>query len=175
MSFVVGKRMVVCIWVIFSQLFISDNVRILIPWTGFGFIRLLYISHASIEVILFIFSFFRGYHFYKPGYQKDSQTPNMFHINIFSMNEYCREWPDNISVIYKWQSLKLTRKTPTASTYKSVIICATSTMFKCIGLPKPNLNSEYSQRLSTLLCRNVWCVLVYMPAHNSFFTYIINI
>ncbi|KAG2279968.1 hypothetical protein Bca52824_051188 [Brassica carinata] len=54
------------------------------------------------------------------------------------------------------ESLKLTRKTPTASTYKSVIICATSTMFKCIGLPKPNLNSEYSQRLSTLLCRNVW-------------------
>ncbi|KAL0705520.1 hypothetical protein Bca4012_071945 [Brassica carinata] len=54
------------------------------------------------------------------------------------------------------ESLKLTRKTPTASTYKSVIICATSTMFKCIGLPKPNLNSEYSQRLSTLLCRNLW-------------------
>ncbi|WZZ80566.1 hypothetical protein YC2023_101138 [Brassica napus] len=54
------------------------------------------------------------------------------------------------------ESLKLTRKTPTASTYKSVIICATSTMFKRIGLPKPNLNSEYSQRLSTLLCRKVW-------------------
>ncbi|KAF2539776.1 hypothetical protein F2Q68_00021982 [Brassica cretica] len=58
------------------------------------------------------------------------------------------------------ESLKLTRKTPTASTYKSVIICATSTMFKRIGLPKPNLNSEYSQRLSTLLCRKVWCVLL---------------
>ncbi|CAF2109449.1 unnamed protein product [Brassica napus] len=61
----------------------------------------------------------------------------------------------NFTLIY-WYSLKLTRKTPTASTYKSVIICATSTMFKRIGLPKPNLNSEYSQRLSTLLCRKVW-------------------
>ncbi|CAN6807651.1 unnamed protein product [Brassica oleracea] len=63
---------------------------------------------------------------------------------------------NNGMIHYQSKSLKLTRKTPTASTYKSVIICATSTMFKCIGLPKPNLNSEYSQRLSTLLCRNVW-------------------
>ncbi|KAH0878754.1 LOW QUALITY PROTEIN: hypothetical protein HID58_066148, partial [Brassica napus] len=61
---------------------------------------------------------------------------------------------NNGMIHYQSKSLKLTRKTPTASTYKSVIICATSTMFKCIGLPKPNLNSEYSQRLSTLLCRN---------------------
>nr|VDD43929.1 unnamed protein product [Brassica oleracea] len=70
---------------------------------------------------------------------------------------------NNGMIHYQSKSLKLTRKTPTASTYKSVIICATSTMFKCIGLPKPNLNSEYSQRLSTLLCRNsfnekVWAV-----------------
>ncbi|CAN6881997.1 unnamed protein product [Brassica oleracea var. botrytis] len=63
---------------------------------------------------------------------------------------------NNGMIHYQSKSLKLTRKTPTASTYKSVIICATSTMFKCIGLPKPNLNSEYSQRLSTFLCRNVW-------------------
>ncbi|KAG2264465.1 hypothetical protein Bca52824_071544 [Brassica carinata] len=47
---------------------------------------------------------------------------------------------NNGMIHYQSKSLKLTRKTPTASTYKSVIICATSTMFKCIGLPKPNLN-----------------------------------
>ncbi|CAF1910469.1 unnamed protein product [Brassica napus] len=74
---------------------------------------------------------------------------NLDHASI------CLGGNGNFTLIY-WYSLKLTRKTPTASTYKSVIICATSTMFKRIGLPKPNLNSEYSQRLSTLLCRKVW-------------------